>query len=63
MPMRRMLPLQFSLAAFSLAIGNGSMMKRYASINDPAMAAADRKYHQPPGRRPDDHPSPSALGL
>jgi hypothetical protein len=26
MPMRRTLPLQLSLAAFSLAIGNGSMM-------------------------------------
>jgi nuclear transport factor 2 (NTF2) superfamily protein len=39
------------------------MMKRYASINDLAIAAADRKYHWPLGRRPDDHPSLSALDL
>ena len=42
---------------------NGLMMKRYASINDLAIAAADRKYHWPLGRRPDDHPSLSALDL
>jgi nuclear transport factor 2 (NTF2) superfamily protein len=42
---------------------NGLMMKRYASINDLAIAAADRKYHWPLGRRPDDHPTLSALGL
>jgi nuclear transport factor 2 (NTF2) superfamily protein len=42
---------------------NGLMMKRYASINDLAINESDRKYHWPLGRRPDDHPSLSALGL
>jgi hypothetical protein len=42
---------------------NGLMMKRYASINDLAINETDRKYHWPLGRRPDDHPSLSALGL
>lgn len=42
---------------------NGLMQRRYASINDLAIADADRKYHWPLGRRPDDHPSLSDLGL
>ena len=41
----------------------GLMRKRIASINDLAIAAADRKYHWPLGRRPDDHPGLSDLGL
>lgn len=42
---------------------NGLMQKRFASINDLAIAEADRKYHWPLGRRPDDHPGLSELAL
>lgn len=42
---------------------NGLMQKRFASINDLPITEAERKYHWPIGRRPDDHPSLSALGL
>ncbi|MEQ1635571.1 MAG: nuclear transport factor 2 family protein [Methylococcales bacterium] len=42
---------------------NGLMRQRYASINDLPIAEADRKFHWPPGRRPDEHPGLSALGL
>lgn len=42
---------------------NGLMHRRFASINDKPIAAADRKYHWPQGRRPDDHPGLSALRL
>lgn len=41
----------------------GYMARRIASINDMPIAAADRKYHWPLGRRPDDHPGLSDLGL
>lgn len=41
----------------------GLMRLRMASINDLPIAAGERKYHWPLGRRPDDHPSLSALGL
>jgi len=41
----------------------GLMQKRYASINDLAIDEAARKFHWPLGRRPDDHPSLSELGL
>jgi uncharacterized protein len=42
---------------------NGLMRARYASINDLPIREADRKYHWPLGRRPDDHPGLSDLGL
>ena len=42
---------------------NGLMQKRYASINDLPIAESDRKYRWPQGRRPDDHPGLSDLGL
>jgi nuclear transport factor 2 (NTF2) superfamily protein len=42
---------------------NGLMRRRIASINDLAIAEADRKYHWPQGRRPDDHPGLSDLQL
>jgi nuclear transport factor 2 (NTF2) superfamily protein len=42
---------------------NGLMARRIASINDLPIAAAERKYFWPLGRRPDDHPGLSALGL
>jgi nuclear transport factor 2 (NTF2) superfamily protein len=39
----------------------GSMMNRFASINDLKIDASERKFHWPLGRRPDDHPSLSDL--
>jgi nuclear transport factor 2 (NTF2) superfamily protein len=41
----------------------GLMRLRFASINDLAIGALDRKFHWPQGRRPDDHPGLSELGL
>lgn len=41
----------------------GYMCRREASINDVIIAAADRKFHWPAGRRPDDHPGLSDLGM
>jgi len=42
---------------------DGLMQQRHASINDLAISEAERKFHWPLGRRPDDHPGLSALGL
>jgi nuclear transport factor 2 (NTF2) superfamily protein len=42
---------------------NGLMHRRFASINDKPIKADKRKYFWPAGRRPDDHPSLSELGL
>ena len=42
---------------------NGLMQARHASINDLPIKEADRKFHWPQGRRPDDHPGLSELGL
>jgi uncharacterized protein len=41
----------------------GLMRLRIASINDSPIGEAERKYHWPLGRRPDDYPSLSALGF
>ena len=41
----------------------GSMHHRYASINDLQIGTADRLFHWRQGRRPDDHPGLSELGL
>jgi nuclear transport factor 2 (NTF2) superfamily protein len=41
----------------------GYMAVRHASINDVAIAEADRLFHWPQGRRPDDHPGLTRLGL
>ena len=41
----------------------GLMARRHASINDLPIIAAERKFHWPLGRRPDDHPGLTALGL
>jgi len=41
----------------------GLMQRRIASINDLPIKEADRKYFWPQGRRPDDHPGLSDLGL
>jgi nuclear transport factor 2 (NTF2) superfamily protein len=42
---------------------HGLMRLRLASINDLPIREGDRKYHWPLGRRPDDHPGLSELGL
>jgi hypothetical protein len=42
---------------------DGLMRRRLASINDLTLDAADRKFHRPLARRPDDHPGLSELGL
>ena len=41
----------------------GLMRRRIASINDLLIKEADRQYRWPLGRRPDDHPGLSDLGL
>ena len=41
----------------------GFMMRRFASINDLPIKESERKFHWPLGRRPDDHPGLSDLGL
>ncbi len=41
----------------------GLMRRRIASINDLAISESERKYRWQLGRRPDDHPSLSELGL
>jgi nuclear transport factor 2 (NTF2) superfamily protein len=43
--------------------GRGFMRRRIASINDLPIRETERKFHWPPGRRPDDHPGLSELGL
>jgi uncharacterized protein len=42
---------------------DGLMHHRYASINDLPIKESERKFHWPLGRRPDDHPGLSDLGL
>ena len=42
---------------------NGLMRVRLASINDLPIHESQRKYHWGLGRRPDDHPGLSDLGL
>lgn len=42
---------------------NGLMRLRFASINDLPIQESERKYHWPLGRRPDDYPGLSDLGL
>ncbi len=42
---------------------NGLMKFRFASINDLAITAAQRKFKWPAGPRPADHPGLSELGL
>jgi len=41
----------------------GLMAERHASINDLPITEAERLFHWPQGRRPDDHPGLSELGL
>jgi nuclear transport factor 2 (NTF2) superfamily protein len=42
---------------------DGLMRRRLASINEHPISEADRKFRWPLGRRPDDSPELSALGL
>jgi nuclear transport factor 2 (NTF2) superfamily protein len=42
---------------------NGLMAFRHASINEHPISPEDRLFHWPLGRRPDDHPGLSELGL
>ncbi|EGK73137.1 hypothetical protein METUNv1_00308 [Methyloversatilis universalis FAM5] len=42
---------------------NGLMARRHASINDLAISESERLFRWPQGRRPDDHPGLSDLGL
>lgn len=41
----------------------GLMARRLASINEHPIAVADRKFHWPLGRRPDEHAGLSSLGF
>jgi uncharacterized protein len=41
----------------------GLMHHRYASINDRSIKESERLFHWPLGRRPDEHPGLSELGL
>ncbi|MBC3953452.1 nuclear transport factor 2 family protein [Pseudomonas triticifolii] len=42
---------------------DGLMANRFACINDVPISESERKFHWPLGRRPDDHPGLSELGL
>jgi nuclear transport factor 2 (NTF2) superfamily protein len=42
---------------------DGLMRLRLASINDRPIAQSERRFHWPQGRRPDDHPGLSELGM
>lgn len=42
---------------------NGFMQERHASINDIPIAEHERKFFWPEGRRPDDHPGLTEMGL
>ncbi|WP_442909789.1 nuclear transport factor 2 family protein [Hyphomicrobium sp.] len=42
---------------------DGLMQRRFASINDLPIKERERKFHWPLGRRPDNHPGLSELGL
>ena len=41
----------------------GLMRRREASINDVRITEAERRFHWPLGRRPDDHPGLTEVGL
>ncbi len=41
----------------------GLMRRRFASINDQAIAPEQRRFFWPTGRRPDDHPGLEELGF
>lgn len=41
----------------------GLMQRRFACINDTPIESSDRLFHWPLGRRPEEHPGLTALGL
>ena len=42
---------------------DGLMRARHASINEQPISEAERRFHWPLGRRPDDHPGLSSFGF
>lgn len=42
---------------------DGLMERRFSCINDMPIQEGERKFHWPLGRRPDDHPGLSDLGM
>lgn len=42
---------------------NGLMERRFSCINDMPIKESERRFHWPLGRRPDDHPGLSDLGM
>ena len=42
---------------------DGLMQRRFACINDLPISASERLFHWPQGRRPDNHPGLTELGL
>ncbi|WP_448122960.1 nuclear transport factor 2 family protein [Stenotrophomonas riyadhensis] len=42
---------------------DGLMQRRFSCINDMPIKESERKFHWPLGRRPDDHPGLSDLGM
>lgn len=42
---------------------DGLMKRRFACVNDIPIKESERLFHWPLGRRPDDHPSLTDLGL
>jgi nuclear transport factor 2 (NTF2) superfamily protein len=42
---------------------SGLMQRRYACINDMPIKESERKFYWPLGRRPEDHPGLSDIGL
>ncbi|MCI1131327.1 nuclear transport factor 2 family protein [Stenotrophomonas maltophilia] len=42
---------------------DGLMQRRFSCINDLPIKESDRKFHWPLGRRPDNHPGLSDLGM
>ncbi|MBS6435144.1 MULTISPECIES: DUF1348 family protein [Pantoea] len=42
---------------------DGLMIERFACINDLPIAASERRFHWPLGRRPDEHPGLSELEM
>lgn len=43
--------------------GDGLMERRFSCINDMPIKESERRFHWPLGRRPDDHPGLSDLGM
>ncbi|NPU90348.1 MAG: DUF1348 family protein [Gammaproteobacteria bacterium] len=55
--------LDYRLIKELWAFTDNRIAVRFASINDLPISESDRRFHWPLGRRPDDHPGLSELGL